>query len=69
MQGDETFYCKVNIDGEEYYKEIKVLQGETVTYEEDFVGIKYTGNWQDDVSENYTNGKCKKIVRTWYFSF
>ena len=63
MQGDEVFYGQVNIDGEEYYKDIKVIQGDVVTYEEDFSGIIYTGTWQDDINENYTNGKCKTTVR------
>ena len=65
MQGDEVFYCKVNIDGEEHYKEIKVVQGDVVTYEEDFTGITYTGDaWEDDFNENYTNGKAKQTDST-----
>ena len=63
MNGDEIFYCKINIDGEEYFTTINVIQGDKVTYEEDFAGIQYTGNWQDDINENYTNGKCKTTVR------
>lgn len=59
MQGDETFYCKVYIDGEEHYKEIKIIQGDVVAYEEDFVGITYTGPWYDEENENFTNGKAK----------
>lgn len=62
MQGDEVFYCKVNIDGEEHYKEIKVVQGDVVTYEEDFAGIQYTGNWSDEENENFTNGKAKIML-------
>ena len=61
MQGDETFYCKINIDGEEYYKEMKIIQGDVVTYEEDFVGIQYTGNWSGEENENFTNGKARVI--------
>ena len=64
MQGDETFYCKVDIDGEDHYKEIKVIQGDMVTYEEDFVGFQYTGDWQDDTNENYSNGKAKYVIYT-----
>ena len=64
MQGDETFYCKVNIDGEDHYKEIDVIQGDVITYEEDFVGFQYTGDWQDDTNENYSNGKAKYIQVT-----
>ena len=59
MQGDEIFYCKINIDNEDYYQEIKVNQGEVVTYEEDFAGITYTGSWQDEENESFTNGKAK----------
>lgn len=64
MQGDETFYCKVDIDGEDHYKEIKVIQGDMVTYEEDFVGFQYTGDWQEDTNENYSNGKAKYVQVT-----
>ena len=59
MQGDETFYCRIDIDGEKHYKEIKVKQGDIVTYEEDFAGITYDGNWLDEENENFTNGKAK----------
>ena len=59
MQGDEVFYCKVNIDGEEYYKEIKVIQGDVVTYEEDFAGIIYTGTWIEVGDENCSGGKAR----------
>ena len=58
MQGDETFYCKINIDGEEYYKEINVIQGDVVTYEEDFAGITYEGTWEESQDEKYSNGKA-----------
>ncbi len=61
MQGDETFYCKIDIDGEKYYKEIKVIQGDVITYEEDFAGFQYIGSWQDDTNENYSNGKAKYV--------
>ena len=61
MQGDETFYCKISIDGEDYYKEINVIQGDVITYEEDFAGFQYTGSWQDDTNENYSNGKAKYV--------
>ena len=62
MQGDETFYCKINIDEETYYKEIKINQGDIVTYEEDFAGINYSGNWTDEANENFTNGKAKVMI-------
>ena len=62
MQGDETFYCKINIDGEEYYKEINVIQGDIVTYEEDFVGIAYAGTWEEEQDENFSNNKAKKAI-------
>ena len=61
MQGDETLYCKIDIDGEKYYKEIKVIQGDVITYEEDFAGFQYIGSWQDDTNENYSNGKAKYV--------
>ena len=65
MQGDETFYCKINIDGKEYYKILKIEQGDVITYEEDFAGIVYEGStWTDDINENYTNGKAKKADTT-----
>ncbi len=69
MQGDETFYCKINIDGEEYYKVINVIQGDVITYEEDFEGIVYYDGravWVDDYNENYTNGKAKKTDTSEY---
>ncbi len=69
MQGDEVFYCKINIDGEDHYKEIKVIQGDVVTYEEDFAGIVYSNGaavWVDDYNENYTNGKAKKTDTSEY---
>ena len=58
MQGDEVFYCKINIDGEDHYKEIKVIQGDVVTYEEDFAGIVYSNGaavWVDDYGEGLEN--------------
>ena len=58
MQGDEIFYCKIDIDGEEHYKEIKVIQGDVVTYEEEFAGITYTGTWEEDEDEKYSDGKA-----------
>ena len=61
MQGDENFYCKINIDGEDYYKKINIIQGNVITYEEDFVALQYTGNWQDDINENDSNGKAKYV--------
>ena len=69
MQGDEIFYCKIDIDGEDHYKEIKVIQGDVVTYEEDFAGIVYSNGaavWVDDYNENYTNGKAKKTDTSEY---
>ncbi len=60
MKGDETFYCKINIDDEIFYKKINVIQGDAVTYEEDFEGINYTeGTWTVDENENYNNGIAK----------
>lgn len=62
MKGDEIFYCKVLIDEEEYLQELKVIQGDVVTYQEDFVGITYVGTtWNDevDLDEKYIDGKAK----------
>lgn len=59
MQGDETFYCKVNIDGQNYYKEIEIIQGNVVSYEEDFEGIIYNGEWMDIEDEQCSGGGAK----------
>ena len=62
MKGDEIFYCKVRIDEQEYLQELKVIQGDVVTYQEDFVGITYvgtTGNDEVDLDEKYIDGKAK----------
>lgn len=62
MKGDEIFYCKVLIDEQEYLQELKVIQGDVVTYQEDFVGITYVGTtWNDevDLDEKYIDGKAK----------
>ena len=64
MQGDEIFYCKINIDGEDYYKEIRINQGDIVTYEEDFAGITYEGTWEEDENENYSDNKAKMATAT-----
>ena len=56
LQGDETFYVKMQIDGEEKIQEIKVIQGNTVRYEENFEGIKLSEEWQTVTNENYSNG-------------
>ena len=65
MQGDETFYCKINIDGEEYYKVINVIQGDSIIYEEDFVGIEIPdeyGEYCEIVEdERFSGGKAIKF--------
>ena len=58
MNGDEVFYCKFKIDGEEYLQPITVKQGDVITYEEDFLGINAPGVWEVDTNENYSNGKA-----------
>ena len=40
MKGDEIFFCKVNIDGEEYLQKLQVIQGESVYYEEKYFDIE-----------------------------
>lgn len=68
MQGDEKFFVKVNIDGEEYFQELNVIQGNEVIYQEDFVGITYEvgTDMQNILDENdiYTDGKAKYIDTT-----
>lgn len=63
MNGDEVFYCKINIDGEDYFQNIKVIQGDCVTYEEDFVAMQIEENeeyadWSIEENENYSGGKA-----------
>ena len=65
MQGDEIFYCKINIDEENYYKEINIIQGNSVIYEEDFVGIiiseLYQGHYEIVEDERFSSGKAIKF--------
>lgn len=63
MHGDEIFYCKINIDGEEYIQKIIVEQGDCITYEEDFIGIEIWNpnnyvEWTIEENENYSGGKA-----------
>ena len=66
MKGDETFYCKINIDDEIFYKKINVIQGNAVTYEEDFIKnvCEATGieQWEFIENENFSNGKGLKMT-------
>lgn len=62
LQGDETFYVKMQIDGEEKIQEIKVIQGNTVRYEENFEGIKLSEEWQTVTNENYSNGTSVMVT-------
>ena len=66
MKGDETFFCKINIDGEIYYKKINIIQGDAVTYEEDFSMIKFdvsdTSKIEIMENNNFSNGKAKVIT-------
>ncbi len=65
MQGDEVFYCKINIDGEEHYKVINVIQNDSIIYEEDFVGIEipdeYTQYCKIVEDERFSGGKAIKF--------
>ena len=69
MKGDEIFYCKVNIDGIDYYQEFKIIQGEVVRYEENILNcinaaniIDETGIWREVSGEKLSGGKGKIIT-------
>lgn len=72
MLGDETFYCKVNIDGEDYFQALHVIQGDVVKYEEDmleFIDAEVsneanTGKWIDIEGDCWSGGKAKYICIT-----
>lgn len=68
MKGDEVFYCKVNIDGVEYFQELKIVQGDVVRYEQDYikftdspVGADNIGQWFDIEGETWSGGTAKKL--------
>ncbi len=57
FQGDEAFYVKIQInDSIEKIQKIVVVQGDEVTYEENFNGIVYTGNWVSIQDEKCSGG-------------
>lgn len=64
MHGDEGFFLKIDIDGEEYTKKIIVVQGDCITYEEDFVKFEFessgvfSSEWTVEENENYSGGKA-----------
>lgn len=64
MHGDEEFFLKIDIDGEEYTKKIIVVQGDCITYEEDFVKFEFessgtfSSEWTVEENENYSGGKA-----------
>lgn len=62
MQGDEIFYIKIDIDGEKYYQELSVIQGDKVTYEEDFLKISYSGSTEIEENENFSSGSALKML-------
>lgn len=70
MQGDEVFYVKVNIDGEEFFQELKIIQGDEVEYQDDFVGIQYLSYdptnivWKNVENEIFRDGKAKYVETT-----
>ena len=64
MHGDEEFFLKIDIDGEEYTKKIIVVQGDCITYEEDFVKFEFESSgtfnhaWTVEENENYSGGRA-----------
>ncbi len=67
MQGDETFFVKYTIDGvEQEPQKLSVIQGDIVTYEDDFEGITYSPqeSWKEDINENYSEGTARKGENT-----
>ncbi len=63
MHGDEEFFLKIDIDGEEYTKKIIVVQGDCITYEEDFMKFEIEDDanllaWSVEENENYSGGKA-----------
>ena len=68
MLGDETFFVKLLVDGEEKLQKLEVIQGDVVIYEENmFTCINATdttngyGVWEGVKGENYSNGSAMKI--------
>lgn len=71
MLGDEEFFVKVSIDGEERIQKLEVIQGDIVRYEEDKLTFINSDNatedkgvWIEVENENFSNGKAKRVECT-----
>ena len=71
MLGDEEFFVKVSIDGEERIQKLEVIQGDIVRYEEDKLTFINSDNatedkgvWIEAENENFSNGKAKRVECT-----
>ena len=71
MLGDEEFFVKVSINGEERIQKLEVIQGDIVRYEEDKLTFINSDNatedkgvWIEVENENFSNGKAKRIECT-----
>ena len=67
MLGDEQFFVKVAIDGEERIQKLEVIQGDIVRYEEDMLqftdsplATETNKKWIDVEGKNFSGGKAKK---------
>ena len=64
------FYLKIQTDnGIEKCQKLTVVQGDTVKYEENFNGIKYSGTWSDIEDENFSGEKAKCLEYGAYLEF
>lgn len=64
------FYLKIQTDnGIEKCQKLTVVQGDTVKYEENFNGIKYSGTWSDIEDENFSGEKAKCLEYGAYIEF
>lgn len=71
MLGDEEFFVKISIDGEERIQKLEVIQGDIVRYEEDKLTFINSDNatedkgvWIEVENENFSNGKAKRVECT-----
>ena len=71
MLGDEEFFVKISIDGEERIQKLEVIQGDIVRYEEDKLTFINSDNatedkgvWIEAENENFSNGKAKRVECT-----
>lgn len=63
MKGDEVFFVKIKINNSvEKIQKLTLVQADIVTYQENFAGISYIGDYwssEDDINDNYLDGKAK----------